>query len=76
LPVYFNPLDIASRPGQIFRFLAGIMALAKPAHTDEIVPKVDIDDDYPQRADRLYDAPCAQNAQGLFSPEACLFIGK
>lgn len=37
---------------------------------------VDIDNDYPQRADRLYDVPCAQNAQGLFSPEACLFVGK
>ncbi|KKA24781.1 hypothetical protein T310_1140, partial [Rasamsonia emersonii CBS 393.64] len=51
------------------------MAIAQPHPTDEIRPMVDIDNDYPQRADRLYDVPCAQNAQGLFSPEACLFVG-
>ena len=52
------------------------MALGEPPSADEIVPKVDVDNEYPQRADRLYDVPCAQNAQGLFSPEACLFVGK
>ncbi|GAD92174.1 RNA binding domain protein [Paecilomyces variotii No. 5] len=30
---------------------------------------------YPRRVDRAYARPCATNAQGLFPPSACLFIG-
>ncbi|KAL1962428.1 hypothetical protein VTN77DRAFT_9699 [Rasamsonia byssochlamydoides] len=50
------------------------MALTQP-QAQELAPLVEVDPTYPQRADRLYDAPCAQNAQGLFSPDACLFVG-
>lgn len=31
---------------------------------------------YPRRVDRAHARPCATNAQGLFPPSACLFIGK
>ena len=31
---------------------------------------------YPRRGDRLHEEPSAKNAQGLFSPDACIFIGK
>ncbi|KAJ5613562.1 hypothetical protein N7528_007216 [Penicillium herquei] len=30
---------------------------------------------YPRRRDRLHEEPSAKNAQGLFPPDACLFVG-
>ncbi|KAJ5884974.1 hypothetical protein N7495_009484 [Penicillium taxi] len=32
-------------------------------------------DKYPRREDRLLEVPSAKNAQGLFSPDACIFAG-
>jgi hypothetical protein len=31
---------------------------------------------YPRRGDRLQEEPTAKNAQGLFPPDACIFVGK
>lgn len=31
---------------------------------------------YPRRGDRLLEEPSAKNAQGLFPPDACIFVGK
>ncbi|KAJ5999124.1 hypothetical protein N7451_006934 [Penicillium sp. IBT 35674x] len=36
----------------------------------------DIENKYPRRGDRLQEEPSAKNAQGLFSPDACIFVGK
>lgn len=33
-------------------------------------------DSYPPRGDRLQEEPSAKNAQGLFPPDACIFVGK
>ncbi|KAJ5738337.1 hypothetical protein N7493_001492 [Penicillium malachiteum] len=30
---------------------------------------------YPRRRDRLHEEPSAKNAQGLFPPDACIFVG-
>ncbi|KAJ5288563.1 hypothetical protein N7478_001593 [Penicillium angulare] len=30
---------------------------------------------YPRRGDRLREEPSAKNAQGLFPPDACIFVG-
>lgn len=32
--------------------------------------------EFRRRRDRLEEAPCAKNAQGLFLPGACIFVGK
>lgn len=31
---------------------------------------------YPRRGDRVYEQPTDNNAQGLFPPAACVFVGK
>jgi hypothetical protein len=39
-----------------------------------VVPNVG--DKYPRRGDRMQEEPSAKNAQGLFPPDACIFVGK
>ncbi|KAJ5798131.1 uncharacterized protein N7503_007427 [Penicillium pulvis] len=36
----------------------------------------DFENKYPRRGDRLQEEPSAKNAQGLFPPDACVFVGK
>lgn len=36
----------------------------------------DFENKYPRRGDRLQEEPSAKNAQGLFPPDACIFVGK
>ncbi|KAJ5632939.1 hypothetical protein N7490_009278 [Penicillium lividum] len=35
----------------------------------------DFENKYPRRVDRLQEEPSAKNAQGLFPPDACIFVG-
>lgn len=35
-----------------------------------------VENSYPRRGDRMQEEPSAKNAQGLFSPDACIFVGK
>ncbi|KAJ5726398.1 uncharacterized protein N7483_007755 [Penicillium malachiteum] len=38
-----------------------------------VVPN--LEKNYPRRRDRLHEEPSAKNAQGLFPPDACIFVG-
>ncbi|KAJ6032297.1 hypothetical protein N7540_003029 [Penicillium herquei] len=38
-----------------------------------VVPN--LEKSYPRRRDRLHEEPSAKNAQGLFPPDACIFVG-
>lgn len=41
------------------------------------VTTIDMSDMYPRpREDRLLEVPSSRNAQGLFFPGACIFVGK
>lgn len=40
------------------------------------VMEPDFENKYPRRGDRLQEEPSAKNAQGLFPPDACIFVGK
>ncbi|KAJ6115052.1 hypothetical protein N7486_000830 [Penicillium sp. IBT 16267x] len=39
------------------------------------VMEPDFENKYPRRGDRLQEEPSAKNAQGLFPPDACIFVG-
>lgn len=40
------------------------------------VMALEFENKYPRRGDRLQEEPSAKNAQGLFPPDACIFVGK